>query len=123
MKWNNRIRNNIDEIYSVDKARELYRLEQFGSRKLSLMKQENIRMAIKEKYDIDDILGIVISKCGYCFKQGYNCESCSLYKKYNEYCTKLISYEKMLYAKTIKTFAKWHKIWCQELGIWNKNWE
>ena len=103
MKWNDEIRNKdpncFNEIYDMDKAKKLFDSEKYNHRKLSLMKQENVRMAFKENFRKADIKDTVARKCGYCFK--YQCEFCPLYKKNRIECINFLEYEELM-----KPFAK-----------------
>lgn len=96
-----------------------------GHRKLSLMKQENIRIAIKNNASLSDLKAAIHQRCGYCFKyqDDSSCQSCPLVKKIGTICTEDIYWEKMKKVKTIKEFAAAHKSWCKKLGLWQEGWK
>jgi len=133
MRWNKQILS-IDcipkyvKIYDVDKANELYDLKKYKYHSLSMMKQENIRMALKDtSFKLQEIKEAAVMFCGYCFEfREINCTNCELFNLENNdfgACYNSEWHEKMRKARTKKLFAKYHKSWCEELGIWNKNWE
>lgn len=129
MKLNKEICNEFaksgyKKIYNLDKARRLFKEGKFTYRQLSLMKQENIRVMGKGNATLRDLKLALEKKCGYCFR--YDCwdkYTCPLYKKNNVCCAELPFAEHMVRASTKKEFLMFHKLWCQELGLWKKSWE
>jgi len=116
------------EIYDWSKAKALFNSGKVSARKLSLMKQENIQEAIKEKYKLEDIKINIEKGCGYCFKYKVDyrnlnwnwsdlCQLCPLFIKNGLQCFKLPSHNKMMKARTYKQLSKAHKEWCKELGL------
>ncbi|RLE37441.1 hypothetical protein DRJ17_06585 [Candidatus Woesearchaeota archaeon] len=112
--------------YDVWKAEKLYKKNPKEYRQLSLWKQENIRIAFLDKdisvYFIARVLG---HHCGYCFKYqlGTSCKDCPLQclnKTWNEMRWKRIWMTK---RNKKKEFAKLHKKWCKEIGLWQDDWE
>lgn len=133
MKWHNEIRGAIcggsDRIYDSAEAEELFDSKAYNRRELSLMKQENIRMALANGLPLKLIKGAMQTPCGYCFSNNLvvvkdeDCEGCKLFKDMNGApCDILASWNRMLKAETISDFADNHKEWCKVLGIWSKRW-
>lgn len=114
-------------IYSSASAEYLFDKGKFKHRKLSLMKQENIRFALRcKRFELEDIKEQFYAFCGYCFKNvnvNGACLNCPLYKRIGKECYNDKFWDKMEAAKTKKDFAKYHKMWCKQLGLWNKNWK
>ena len=120
MKWNEEIRPK-DRVYSEDLAIKL--IGKYTPHELSLMKHENIRMAIKEKLSPTTIKECTFEACGYCFKNSDKCEDCKLYAKMGFECWYLDEFSNMENACTIDAFAIFHKEWCEQLGLWQEDWE
>lgn len=131
MTWNNNIRdiNNFDtckRIYYVEKAQAVFTGKNYRS--LSLRKQENIRMAIQEERNINDIVSVMSEYCGYCFRycSGDNlCEEypiCPLFKLNGTHCYELDSIESIHGNLDYNTLGKLHKTWCKKLNLWQEHW-
>lgn len=123
MKLNKQITSESEKIYDEIVARKLYLSKEYGHRQLSLMKQENIRIAIKKGISLSDLYDSSAEFCGYCFKyldEGkiIRCRKCPFYKD-GMNCYNYSNLEKVT---TIKKFADLHKRWCKKLKLWNNNW-
>ena len=105
-----------DGIYNYELADSLFNSGKIGARKLSLMKQENIRLSIK-KNTLATLIWIVKRKCGYCFKyMDIGCYTCPLSKKNKLDCDILDEFNLIKGAKTKKQFSNAHKAWCKNWG-------
>ena len=105
-------------IYSALEVAVLLDEGKYDFRRLSIMKQENIRDAAETSWCKLSALKEVVSKpCGYCFKYRKNrqestCHNCPL-----NCCADLKSFSAMESATSIKDFIAAHKEWCNELGF------
>lgn len=126
-KMNDKIRNKTGDpykkIYSVVKARRLYDKKIHTPRKLSLMKQENIKKAVLGKFDLENVQEAISDICGFCFKfrelsilEG-NCFTCPILKKLGKKCYELPTWRKMHDSETKKQFITAHKKWCKKIGL------
>lgn len=111
-----------DRVYDPDLAIDIFNshIRKYSHRRLSIMKQENIREAAeKELASLGVLKFIIVRLCGYCFKYGYaiKCETCPLYKKILTRCGELHSFIQMKDARTFKAFLAAHRQWCNELGF------
>lgn len=142
MKWNDNIRTlkkkkfdkkNV-EIYDLVKVLKL-KLKVSESklkeeecptlREFSLMKQENIRMALLErkKYRLMDMRSSVELQCGFCTNYiTRGCDGCPIIELVGRKCYYLNGYSKMCHAKTYNKFAEAHKAWCIMIGLWEEGW-
>ena len=125
MKMHDEIRNkeanDFTMIYDAHKARRLFEEGKHTPRQLSIMKQENIRIALKTRgFTIGDIRDALDETCGYCFAY-FNlfgsCVNCPLYKRVKEDCIELPEWKSMHRAKTKEEFLKAHIAWCRRLGL------
>ena len=124
MKYNKEITSKNEPIYDENSAEALYDNKKYSHRKLSMMKQENFRMAIKDKkITLITLIQHIKSACGYCFESNSNCGDCILYRKLKNRCDETDEWNKMCDATRRKDFAEHHKAWCKRLGIWNDKWE
>jgi hypothetical protein len=122
MRLNKCIVSKDKPVYDCAKASQLFESRKYGYRKLSLMKQENIRVALKtNKFRLKVIKDAVKKECGYCFK--FDCDDCTLPINWTTSCIKIIEYSGVRDAKTKKDFALHHKNWCKKLGLWKKGWK
>jgi len=108
-------------IYDVKKAEAMYKMGRIGYRKLSLMKQRNIKEAIESgKYRIIDILRNINKFCGYCFAYSHwhlDCLNCPIYNKLGVPCHSLKEWDQMERARTFKQLREAHKAWCKKIGL------
>ena len=96
-------------IYDCVKAKLLYSDGVMAARKLSNMKQDNIKKALSKR-----------KECGLCFEFRENtdeCDDCPIYKRTNHACWESNNYGDMLVAGTKALFGKAHKKWCREIGL------
>ncbi len=123
MKFHKEITSIEHPVYDVSEARELYDDMKISYRTLSLMKQENIRVALKNtKVSLKIISDALCQHCGYCFKfRCLNCYTCPLDKKHKECCGNDIL--KVTASRTKKEFAQRHKEWCKKISLWNEKWD
>lgn len=131
MKWHDCIRNKTSvhpqqRIYHTGLAQSLFDDGIYTARELSLMKQENIRMALIDgSFCYDDIP--YNSSCGYCFEVNQididGCKPCRLVTGRFSDCCESEMYWAMARSKNLKDFAHYHKNWCIEMGIWKGDWE
>ncbi len=121
MKFHKEITSKEYPVYDENKAGYIYDKRKVGYRKLSLMKQENIRVALANpKIELITIKNAIRQECGYCFK--FVCLNCLLSKKQEHNgCSNNV--KNMLRIKTKKEFAKRHKKWCKQIGLWKKEWK
>lgn len=138
MRWNNIIRNTKKEnkrgfgsdkylIYNSFKAFDLFK-KGYSRKRLSLMKQENIRMALKTNHP--SALEVHTDLCGFCFEEDClsmtkrSCSDCELTRTKTR-CNQSGFYDIMSSASAhddTDRFAKAHKAWCKQLGLWRKGW-
>lgn len=137
MKWNRMVKKNSGacdthkEIYDVDMAMEVWKEDhlEIGARELSMWKQENIRMAIKEGAPLISIKSAFSEICGYCIALGKACEKCPLGRR-GEFVTKENKgdcfddpfFKQALEAQKVEIFAINHAEWCQHYGLWKEHW-
>jgi len=125
MKMHDEIRNkeanDFTIIYDAHKATKLFKKGKYTPRRLSIMKQENIRIALKTKrFMIWDIRDALDETCGYCFayfNRYGSCVNCPLHKRVKEDCIELPEWKSMRHTKIKKEFLKAHIAWCRRLGL------
>ena len=118
MKWHKEITSEAYPIYESDTLEGIDK----EPKTLSMMKQENIRIALqKSKFKLRDIKMVSWHRCGLC-DLNLSCSPCYIFKKIGGYCTDLSEHRAMKKARTRKAFAKAHKAWCKKIGLWGKNW-
>jgi len=126
MKLNKQIVSKQYTVYDIDKAKTLYDIKKYTCRQLSMMKQENIRVAIKKNMiPLNELKDFSQKKCGYCFEYFIRCGfcyTCPISKKIGRDCVSNPYYRKMESSGRKTTFARYHEAWCRELGIWNEKW-
>ncbi len=128
MKLHKEIISKYSPVYDVDIAEKLYKDGKYKHRKLSLMKQENIRFAIWDCASVASLTSVITDVCGYCLRftnvsGSQECLNCTLGKRLLIACCKLSEYTTMKNADTVEEFAKAHKKWCKKLGLWQKSWK
>lgn len=125
MEFHKEITGEEDLIYSWRQSYHLFN-RGVNHRKLSLMKQENIRVALqavssKHSHSLP-LLRIALNQaCGYCHR--YTCSNCPIAKRAGESCTYLPEFNKMIDTHSRKEFARHHKSWCKKIGLWRKDWK
>ena len=125
MKMHDEIRNKEANdstiIYDAYKAKRLFKKGKHTPRQLSIMKQENIRIALKTKrFTTWDIWWVLNTLCGYCFvylNPYGSCVNCPLHKKNKKKCVHLPEHSKMNWARTKEEFLEAHIAWCRRLGL------
>lgn len=124
------------KIYSDPLARDLYEKKKATARQLSIWKQQNIRMAIRNGYNHTLIGGALCRACGYCFRYRHGCTTCPLYKKTGKPCYELKEFKRVIRVRyrieivetygenidPIKHIKKNHKEWCIRVGLWKDDW-
>jgi len=114
------ITSSLNGIYDECSAEIILSFKRMTPRKLSIMKQENIKEAIEKKMDIQDIKNAITQPCGYCLryrKPGIWCKRCPVYRRLGKECTIIPEWNKMLRARTHKTLRKYHMEWCRKIGL------
>jgi len=109
----------VSLIYDDIKAEKLFdsKIRKYTHRRLSIMKQENIREAAEQRMILLGYLKETITRlCGYCFKYK-SCVDCPLCKKNNIRCCDLKCFALMGTARTFKAFIAAHRHWCNKLGF------
>ncbi len=120
MKLHKEIASKYNPVYDNLVAEYLFNDGKISYRRLSLMKQENIRVALtKPGISLETICWALNSSCGYCFE--FECDSCPIHKKSIEACDGGII--NITTSKTKKEFAERHKEWCEKIGLWEKGWK
>ena len=116
--------NYYTEIYDWTKALRLFKSGGISHRALSVLKQERIKVAINNKWELGGIRHVVLAGCGYCFKykvdyekMSKRCHRCPIFKRNELKCSKLPEFKRMLVAITHKEMGDAHKEWCEKIGI------
>ncbi len=124
MKLHKELTSIEQPVYDRDKSEDLFDSGKISYRKLSLMKQENIRVALgNPKITLEVICNALGKYCGYCFKFSRNgrCIGCLIYKKQGKHqCSGIIGH--IGNSKDKKKFAEKHREWCEKIGLWKKEW-
>ncbi len=116
-----------EQPYAARFAHQLYLENKYTHRQLSIMKQENLRVAAYgKKFSINSIQAGIRGNCGYCFK--FDCTTgitCPLAKKgHNKcHCATNDFYAARDDVKSKKEFLKHHKAWCKAIGLWQRGWK
>jgi hypothetical protein len=111
-------------IYDYGQAIKLFNRDKRKHKMISIMKHNNIRVAIKDALRgftiLEEIKTVFREQCGYCFKYKRNCNICTIKRN----CRSNISpHNTVSFCYTIDEFSSWHKIYCMIHGIWQKEWE
>lgn len=116
-----------ENIYDVDKAKSLFERNKIDYKTLSIMKQENVREAIKDKrLSLRTIKEAICDSCSYCFKfsEKRSCGSCPLqFKKFLFFmssCCEIKEWDEMVNARTYDDLLIAHQKWCYKLGIFRE---
>ena len=124
MKHHKKITSTREPIYCEFKAKRLYKIKKHSAHQLSVMKQENIRIAISNKTDVTTLMHALCKNCGYCFKTSPNnaCSSCVLFHRIGKACYDSVHMPHSTQDLNLKAFSAKHKAWCKQLGLWQKGW-
>lgn len=140
--------NEPEMVYSESLANDLYKKKKSTAKQLSMWKQQNIRMALKEGYNHTLISSSLVKSCGYCFRyrngwgdqyhsvSEHDCKTCPLYKKTGRPCYELVEFGRIIRLKyrieisetyrehidPIEYIKKNHKKWCIRIGLWKDDW-
>lgn len=120
-KFHKEITGPSTPIYSVDITSALLETGKYGYRKLSQMKQDNIRFALlSHEFLLEDIKTIFRAQCGFCFKffcRVTDCRSCPIHKKLKRDCIDLPEYNRMVASESKEEFLKLHRSWCKKISL------
>lgn len=119
---NKEITSGKNKVYDVNVAEILYKKgKEYTAKKLSIMKQENIRDALESRgFALKTIKAACGRFCGYCFafwSSAFCRSECPVFKRVDTLCFNLFEWRKMNAAKTKAEFKKAHKAWCKKIGL------
>jgi len=124
LKFHEDISSGINPIYRIKLAKRHYREKRYTYRQLTTWQQENIRHALLDcKHRLRVFKDAVSGPGGLCFK--FKCEKCPIQQKLKNKCDEIPEWFRMRDARSFKSFAEAHEIWCKTIGNyhWRKLWE
>ena len=127
LKFHEDLSTGLYPIYRSLVAERYYKSKRYTYQQITTWQQENIRYWLwRGGYQLNEFKKAITETTGMCFKfKKKNCKECPIKQKLNKKCEELPEWRIMINAKTFKSFAKTHEIWCKKVGNyhWKKSWE
>jgi len=104
-------------VYDANKARRLYHDGKIGYHELSVMKQENIKEAIRK--GMKEAMNVFGERCGYCF-HFMDCDECPIFERNRVECFLLDSYlimERCHDLNNFQVFKLAYNCWLKEIDF------
>lgn len=104
-------------VYDVNKAEKIHQKKGW-TRKLSMMKQRNIKDALDGEIKLSKIRKVAHERCGYCFEYlSMVCDGCPVVIKTGQQCHSFSAYFLISEAKSKRQLRALHKSWCKKIGL------